>query len=124
MNDLSLDIAGRTSFEPGEEITVLARWTLDGPPKAVDLRVVWNTTGKGTAELEVVDGVRFDSPPAEDSRHVTLTLPREPYSFRGQLVSLTWALELVALPSLASTRLEIVIGPDAKAANLLELCSG
>ncbi len=124
MNDLSLNVGGRTYFEPGEEIAVDARWNLDAPPKAIDLRVVWNTTGKGTADLEVVDGVRFDSPPAQDSRRVTLTLPREPYSFQGKLVSLTWALELVVLPSVASTRLEIVIGPDARAANLLQLCSG
>jgi hypothetical protein len=118
MNELSLDIAGRTSFEPGEQITGEARWNLDSPPDAVELRVVWNTAGKGEVDIEVVDSVRIEAPSAADTRHLTLTLPRKPYSFSGQLVSLIWALELVTLPSRASTRLEITIGPGGKKVSL------
>jgi hypothetical protein len=118
MNDLSLDIAGQTSFEPGEQITVEARWNLDGPPDAVELRVVWNTAGKGDVDIQVVDTVRIESLPAADTRPLALSLPRKPYSFSGQLISLIWALELVALPSRASTRLEITIGPGGKKVSL------
>jgi hypothetical protein len=114
MNRLSIDIGGRTSFVPGEEIAVSAKWSLDRPPDAVELRVVWNTTGAEQPDLQVVETVRIESPLAADARQLTVRLPREPYSFQGKKLSLVWALELVALPSKASTRLEIELGPGGK----------
>jgi hypothetical protein len=114
MNRLSIDIGGRTRFEPGEEIAVSAKWSLDRPPEVVELRVVWNTTGAEQRDLQVVETVRIDSPLAEDTRQLTVRLPREPYSFQGKKISLVWALELVALPLKASTRREIEIGPGGK----------
>jgi hypothetical protein len=114
MNRLSIDIGGRTRFEPGEEIAVSAKWSLDRPPEVVELRVVWNTTGPEQRDLQVVETVRIDSPLAEDTRQLAVRLPREPYSFQGKKISLVWALELVALPLKASTRREIEIGPGGK----------
>ena len=114
MNRLSIDIAGRTSFEPGEEIAVSARWSLGRPPEGVELRIVWNTTGAEQRDLQVVEIVRIESPQTEETRQLTVRLPREPYSFQGKKLSLVWAFELVALPSKASTRLEIEIGPGGK----------
>jgi hypothetical protein len=114
MNRLSIDIGGRTSFEPGEEIAVSVQWSLDRPPDAVELRVVWNTTGAEQRDLQVVKTVRIESPPAEETRQLTIRLPREPYSFQGKRISLVWALELVAVPSKASTRKEIELGPGRK----------
>jgi hypothetical protein len=114
MNRLSIDTGGRTSFEPGDEIAVSVQWSLDHPPDAVELRVVWNTTVAEGPDLKVVETVRFDSPPPVETRQLTVRLPREPYSFQGKKLSLTWALELVALPANASTRTEIEIGPGGK----------
>jgi hypothetical protein len=114
MNRLSIDIGGRTRFEPGEEITVSAKWRLGRPPDAVELRIVWNTTGAEQCDLQVVETIRIESSMAEETRQLTVRLPREPYSFQGKKISLVWALELVALPSKASTRLEIEIGPGGK----------
>ena len=91
MNRLSIDIGGRTSFEPGEEIAVSVQWSLDRPPDAVELRVVWNTTGAEQRDLQVVETVRIESPPAEETRQLTVRLPREPYSFQGKRISLVWA---------------------------------
>ena len=105
---------GRTEFLPGEEVEVDLAWEFDEAPEAVELRLVWNTAGKGTTDVRVVQTERFDEPSPRDRRRKTLTLPRSPYSFSGKLVSIVWALELVALPSEDSERLEIVIGPDAQ----------
>jgi hypothetical protein len=89
-------------------------WRFDRPPEVVELRTVWNTTGSSEPDLQVVEIVRIGSPPAEETRQLAVRLPREPYSFQGKKISLVWALELVALPSKASTRREIEIGPGGK----------
>jgi hypothetical protein len=114
MNRLSIDTGGRTGFEPGEEIAVSAKWSLDRPPDAVEMRLVWNTAGNTEPDLQVVETVRLESPPAEQTWELTIRLPREPYSFQGRKIALTWALELVAFPSKASTRKEIELGPGGK----------
>jgi len=112
MSQLLLEIAGgQSAFEPGTTVEVDIGWEFDKEPKTIELRIVWNTSGKGDRDLEVVDTVRIDDPAANETRRIKLTLPREPYSFSGQLVSLDWALELVSVPSGDSARLEITIGP-------------
>jgi hypothetical protein len=121
MTDLSLDLAGRSAFEPGQTVPVTAKWDLKSPLDAVELRVVWNTASRGDVELQIAKAVRIESPHPSDTLQMTLTLPRQPYSFSGKLVSLVWALELVAIPSLASTRTQITIGPGGKAVRLPEL---
>ena len=43
-----------------------------------------------------------------------MTLPAGPYSFSGRLISLIWALELVAEPGNHVARVEITLGPDGQ----------
>lgn len=117
----SLSVAttdGRTAFRPGDEIEVDLQWDFDEPPRAIELRLVWNTAGKGTTDVRVVQTERIDEPSASDRRRMTLVLPRAPYSFSGKLVAIVWALELVALPQEDSTRLELVIGPNSEEVRL------
>ncbi len=115
MNQLRLGIRDdRRQFRPGEELTGAAGWELDKPPQAVEVRLLWFTRGKGTEDVSVVQTVRFDQPQAAEARPFRFQLPAAPYSFSGKLISLVWALELVALPSKQSTRLDFVLGPDAR----------
>ena len=104
----------QTSFRPGETVEGVAGWRLDGLPDSVELRLFWFTRGKGTEDVSVVNLVRFDSPGLEEGRRFTFTLPLEPYSFSGQLVSLIWALELVVEPGEQSARVEIVVSPSGR----------
>lgn len=113
MNSISVETSdGRTAFEPGEEISVDLNWDFDQPPEAIELRLVWNSSGKGTTDVEVAQTERIDEPLGRNSRRITLTLPASPYSFSGKLVSIIWALEAVALPRETSSRFEIVIAPN------------
>lgn len=105
---------GRIAFDPGAEIDVYLEWELDDEPEAVELRLVWNTSGKGDTDLDVVQTEHFDWPSRSETRRTTITLPRQPYSFSGKLISLIWALELIALPSDESTRLEFTIAPGGR----------
>ena len=104
----------RTAFEVGEMIDVTASWTLESPVEAIELRLLWNTVGKGDRNLSVEKTWRYDQPLNDDKITESIQLPEAPYSFSGKLVSLIWAFELIAFPSGDSVRQEIVISPDAE----------
>jgi hypothetical protein len=106
---------GISSFRPGDTIDGVARWQLDKEPKSVELRLFWYTKGKGDQDVGIVRTVPFDAPGAEDRRTFRVAIPAEaPPSFSGRLISLLWALEVVALPSNAAGRQEVVISPTGR----------
>ncbi len=104
----------RLNYQPGETIEGVAGWRLDQPPRSVELRLFWFTRGKGTEDVAVVNQLNFASPQSEEGRTFSFTLPPEPWSFSGQLISLIWALELVAQPGNHSTRIEFAMSPTGR----------
>lgn len=119
MNTLRLQLRPeRTTFEPGEEIAGDVWWQLDAPPRAMELRLFWFTRGKGTEDVGVAETVRFDHPQTDESRSFRFRLPAAPYSFSGQLITLSWALELVAEPSRDVARQEITVAPGGREVRL------
>jgi hypothetical protein len=119
MNPITISTKdGRTQFSPGERLDVAAEWRLDRPPRAVSVRLVWYTRGKGDTDVCVVDEQRFDDPRSFQQRECTFELPEAPFSFSGKLVSLVWAVEAVVEPSGESARLDIVVAPNGKEVEL------
>ena len=104
---------GRTAFEPGERITVVAKWQCDFEPPNMEIQIGWSTAGKGTTDQGVEKSVPISDPRRSESREIVLDLPAAPYSFSGKLISLIWALELVAEPA-GRSRLPITIAPGAQ----------
>ena len=112
MNELRMDIEGRhTHFLPGDEVRGRAVWRLDEPVEAVELRLFWHTSGKGTDDVEIVEVRRFESAGNRGEHEFNLYLPLGPYSFSGTLITLTWSLELVVLPGEFTERVDLIIGP-------------
>ena len=119
MSELALrTLDDRREFLPGQEVSGEAAWSLDGDPRAAEVRLFWFTRGKGTDDVEVVDTVRFDRPSRDDRREFRFTLPEGPHSFSGRLISLTWALELVTKRPGAADRVEISVSPTGKEISL------
>ncbi len=115
MNQLKIGTReNRKNFEPGEEVEGAAGWELEARPESVEVRLIWFTRGKGTEDVGLVEKVRFEQPQAAEARPFRLRLPPQPYSFSGKLISLIWALELVALPGKQSARVELVVAPGGK----------
>ena len=115
MNELKILLRDeRTNYCPGDTIEGVAGWRLEKPPKSVELRLFWFTRGKGTEDVGIVNQMNFPEPQLEEGRKFSFTLPPEPWSFSGQLVSLIWALELVAEPGEQSTRVELVVSPSGQ----------
>lgn len=123
--ELELDLAGDRRYLPGEEIEGLASWRSERAPAALELRLFWFTKGKGVEDLEIVQTVPFEAPLGSERRPFKLRLPDEPYSFMGKLVSLSWALELVGLPSdRDAARVDIIVAPERRPLILGELGDG
>ena len=113
---MKLDLAfqdGKQQFEPGETLVVEASWEVGADTSGLEVHLLWFTRGKGDQDVEVVRTVPVEFPARSGSKRITFQLPREPWSFSGKLISLVWAVELVALPSGAADRKEFVMAPGA-----------
>lgn len=115
MNDLKILLRDdRKNFRPDEIIEGVAGWQLEQLPISLELRLFWFTRGKGTEDVSVIHKLRFENPQLAEGRRFSFTLPAEPYSFSGQLVSVIWALELVVEPGEHATRVEFVMSPTGQ----------
>ncbi len=104
---------GRTSFRPGEVVRGTASWSLEAPPSSVEVQLIWFTQGKGNRDVGSVESV--PAIPGAEGRHAfAFTLPNGPYSFSGTLVSLLWAVEVVALPASEAALAELVVSPSGR----------
>ena len=111
-------IDNRTSRQPGESVEFSALWALQKPPASVEARLFWSTRGKGTEDVEVIATLRVPSPAPAGEHVFRFELPLSPYSFSGRLISLTWAVELIA--GRASARCEFIVAPDGREIVLAE----
>jgi hypothetical protein len=105
---------GATAFAPGEVVEGTASWQFEKPAESVELRLFWYTQGKGDQDVGVVATVSFPEPALQDRRGFRIPLPAGPCSFSGKLISLIWALEVVAEPGSRAGRLEIIVSPTRR----------
>jgi hypothetical protein len=118
---LSIQLADdREAFAPGEILKGKAVWQMETASKKIFLRLFWFTRGKGTEDIEVISEIVFEHSLAAESRSFKITLPQSPYSFSGKLVSLIWALELVASDNDTAITKEIVLSPFGYEIELLK----
>ncbi len=104
----------KTAFAPRETVHGTIRWNLGMHPRHLELSLFWYTAGKGTRDVGVIETKRFDEPGVCGSKDFSFTLPANPYSFSGKLISLLWALELTCSPSSESVRREITLSPTGQ----------
>jgi hypothetical protein len=105
---------GRTDFQPGARVGGVAAWSASTPPRGMELRLCWSLTGKGGRDLRIAETIALPRPGAAERRPFVLTLPTGPYSFRGALLTLTWALDLVALPGEETARVNLIVAPHSQ----------
>jgi hypothetical protein len=105
---------GSTAFLPGETVEGTVAWHFDAPAWRVELRLLWYTEGKGDQDVGIVESVPFANPGAEEIRPFHVRLPQGPFSFSGKLISLVWALEVVAEPGARAERLALTVSPTRR----------
>lgn len=112
---------GDTWFVPGSTISCNATWQLDREIAKLELRLFWFTEGKGTQDIVVVARRAVERPASSGHDDFQFRLPAGPYSFSGKLITLRWALELVALPGDETTRLDLLVSPTPVEISVQEL---
>lgn len=108
---------GATAFEPGGELRGRAEWQLASPPQSLELRLLWFTQGRGEPEAETV-GEQALPLQALGDEAFAFPLPAGPYSFVGSLITLGWAVELVAEPDVSAARAEFTLAPGGEPVRL------
>lgn len=97
-------------FRPFDEVRGTVNWQFDIPPKSFELRLFWFTNGSGGTDAGVVEVKSLDLN-TFGKQTFSFTLPDSPYSFSGKLITLQWALEVVAKPSGQLALKEITCAP-------------
>jgi hypothetical protein len=114
MNEIAASLTDdRTTFRAGERVEGRALWVFANAPESVEVRLFWHTSGKGDDEIGVVATHRVDMPSAAGDDAFALDLPTRPWSWHGKLVSLDWALEVVAQPGEQVFRIDLDVRPPA-----------
>ncbi len=122
---LALEFADeKRAYHPGERVRGTATWSLQTEAAALEVRLFWKTTGKGSSELEIVDSTRVARPALRGQAAFDLLLPPRPYSLNGRLISIVWAVELVVMPGDLAHTQAIDVGPDGGAIALPEHVEG
>lgn len=102
---------GYTAFRPGDVVEGTVLWQLEPPPTEIEARLFWYTRGKGDQDVGIVETLPYDNPAPTDRRPFRFQLPNGPYSFSGKLISLEWAVEVVAQPGDVAGRAEFILSP-------------
>lgn len=105
-------------FAPGQAVEGRVGWQEDHAPKNAVLRLFWYTEGKGTQDVGVAAELELPGHLPAHEEPFAFTLPEAPYSFSGKLIALRWALELVLHGGKNVTRLELLVSPWVKEAEL------
>lgn len=97
-------------YAPGDLITGTIRAAeLPSDTHRLAIRLLWFTTGKGTRDVNTYFEIVQAAGPTTSAHAFEFIAPHRPLSFSGQLVSLQWAIEVVAFPSKQSSLARIVI---------------
>jgi hypothetical protein len=62
--------------------------------------------------MEIVDEKIIETPSTNSSERFAFAAPRFPWSYAGQLMAITWAVEAAMEPKGEADRVTFVLGPD------------
>ena len=102
-------------YTPGETIAGTVLWTPDSiGKKKKDVRVslFYKTSGRGTEEIHIVAEQKWHADMIKGT--FEFTLPEQPYSFSGELISLTWGLEAVSSSGKETSVYDISLTPSGQ----------
>lgn len=106
------------AYRPGDTISGLAEWSAE-EGDALEARLIWFTSGKGDRDFELVAAQHVAAYGPSGKERFQFTAPHRPQSFAGKLVSLQWAIEAIAFPSMNTTLKELTISNSGKEIDLL-----
>lgn len=97
-------------FLPGEDVVVEVSWVPQTSFRGFDLRLVWETDGKGTDDRETVLRETWESElRGEMKRSFHWILPRGPLSCDGSLLRIRWFVDCYINPAGIRARKDLVL---------------
>jgi hypothetical protein len=105
----------KATRRPDETLELRGEWQLPSMPKVIEARLFWYTSGKGTEDVGII-ATRPVAPAPSGSQSFKFRLPEAPYSFSGRLITIQWAVELVADSEVA--RWEFTLSPSGSEVRL------
>ena len=113
MHDIRINLEN-SNLEPRQTVRGKVNWRLNAPPEALEIHLLWYTSGKGDRDSGLVKNKRVEHIGASGEEEFEFLLPREPYSFSGKLISVVWAIEVVIEPEGEVVLQDFVMGPSGK----------
>lgn len=117
MNAITLK---RKDLAPFENVEGSVSWQLESEPRNLELRLFWFTRGRGSEDAEGIQVLALGDT-RNGTRDFSFTLPGEPWSVSGKLVSITWALELVEKKAGGLALEEFTVAPARREIRLAEV---
>jgi hypothetical protein len=111
----------RRDLRPHEVVQGRVNWALENEPRELELRLCWFTRGRGTEESHTVESLRLGDTRRGDAAF-SFRLPGSPWSVEGSLVTIAWALELVAKKQGALALEPLTVSPT-RSAVVLRQCA-
>jgi len=116
---LEIHLDKTAPLEPGAQLNGTVRWSVDKGFDALELHLLWFTSGKGTQDVGVSATETITRPAQSGEQSFTFTLPDFPWSFSGTLVTLQWAVEALLEPKGESRREVFVLAPGGQEVRLV-----
>lgn len=117
MTTITID---RKDLRPFESVAGRVAWSLEKEPRGLELRLCWFTRGYGSEESMTIASLPLGDA-ARGERAFSFELPDQPWSVKGRMVTIVWALEVVAERSGGLALEEIVVAPERRAIELPEI---
>lgn len=80
----------RSIIRPGELLTGVVAWDFDSVPDKMELEISWQTSGKGTDDMDIEFEEEWSPDTKNGERSFQFQLPRGPISVQGNLISIGW----------------------------------
>lgn len=103
-------------YTPGQTIAGTVSWTAESTTKRkknVSICLFYKTSGRGTEEVHTVAETSWPKEQLQGS--FEFTLPHQPYSFSGKLISLSWGLEAISSSQKETVIYDINLIPNGQA---------
>ena len=110
MSNLNLQLPG-DGFLPGETLSGELAWDLDRDDANIEIRLIWQTRGKGTTDTKTLPLHRIERVGRSGKQTVVLPLPLGPCSFSGRLITLSWMIEARVVGQDTRYSRDIVLSP-------------
>jgi hypothetical protein len=101
----------KTHYQPEELLRGEILWALDEAPGRIYLSLGWWTEGRGSKDAKIETELDWPTRDSAGQHKFELPLPKTPYSFQGQLITLKWALELRTEKGKHRHSLDLTIAP-------------